>query len=34
VEKLQEGIIPRWKNHERESFLGGKNNGREKFCIP
>jgi len=26
-----EGIIPRWKNHGRELFLGVKNNGREKF---
>jgi len=31
VEKEWEGIIPRWKNDERELFLGFKNNGREKF---
>jgi len=34
VEKRREGIIPRWKNDGRELFLGVKNNGREKFCIP
>jgi len=34
VEKRREGIIPRWKNHGRELFLGVKNNGREKFRIP
>jgi len=31
VEKQREGIIPRWKKHRRELFLGVKNNGREKF---
>jgi len=31
VVKAWEGIIPRWKKHGRELFLGVKNNGREKF---
>jgi len=31
VEEAWKGIIPRWKNHGRELFLGVKNNGREKF---
>jgi len=31
VEKRREGIIPRWKNHGRELFLGVKNNEREKI---
>jgi len=31
VAKRREGIIPRWKNHGRELFLGVKNNGRELF---
>jgi len=31
VAKRREGIIPRWQNDGRELFLGGKNNGREKF---
>ena len=31
MEKQRAGIIPRWKKHGRELFLGVKNNGRERF---